>query len=97
MCVLIFSDSLWSLRRWVAPTDGLLVRDLNNNRTIDNISELIGTTTTDAYSVLRTLESNKDGKITAADTVWKKLKVWHENSMEHIPCSDRIVCMEIAA
>ena len=63
---------------WVSAQDGLLVRDLNGNGRIESLQELIGTATQDAYSVLRGMDGNADGQITAADAVWSTLKVWQD-------------------
>jgi hypothetical protein len=63
---------------WVSPEDGLLVRDLDGNGRIETQRELFGTETQDAYSVLRGLDGNADGKITAADSVWSTLRIWRD-------------------
>lgn len=60
------------------PDDGLLALDKNGNGKIDNHRELFGTATTDGFSVLRALDSNKDGKITAADTQYANLRIWRD-------------------
>ena len=63
---------------WVKPTDGLLALDRNNNGKIDGFSELFGNASTDGFDVLRTLDTNKDGKISAADASFSKLVVWQD-------------------
>jgi Ca2+-binding RTX toxin-like protein len=63
---------------WVSAGDGLLVRDLDGNGRIEALRELIGTATQDAYSVLRGLDANADGKITSADSVWTTLRIWRD-------------------
>lgn len=69
-------DGNAELTGWVSATDGLLARDINENGTIDNLGELFGTQDTDGFTVLRELDSNSDGKITAADAEWDSLRVW---------------------
>ena len=69
---------------WVAPTDGLLVRDLNADGTINNGTELFGNATvlddgskaTDGYQALAQLDGNYDGMITSDDAVFDQLGVW---------------------
>ncbi len=68
---------------WVSPTDGLLVRDVNHDGKINNGTELFGSGTLlgnglragNGYSALADLDSNHDGKITAADAHFSELKV----------------------
>jgi hypothetical protein len=69
---------------WVAPTDGLLVRDLNADGSINNGTELFGNATvladgskaTDGYQALAQLDGNHDGMITSDDAVFEQLGVW---------------------
>jgi hypothetical protein len=69
---------------WVAPSDGLLVRDLNADGTINNGTELFGNATvladgskaTDGYQALAQLDTNHDGMITSDDAVFDQLGVW---------------------
>ncbi len=75
-------DGQAELTAWVKDGDGLLVRDLNENGNIDNITELFGTGDDDGFSVLRQLDSNNDGKITAEDDDWSSLRVWVDANMD---------------
>ncbi len=69
---------------WVAPSDGLLVEDLNNDGQINNGSELFGSGTNladgtkavDGFQALSQLDSNHDGVVDAKDTQFSKLSVW---------------------
>ena len=71
---------------WVGPDDGLLVRDVNGNGTIDNNSELFGNNATYAngFLNLKSLDSNSDNKITSADAQWGSLKVWKDTNQDGI-------------
>ena len=51
---------------WIKPDDGILVRDLNGNGKIDNITEMFGGTQS-GFSALATLDGNSDGKVDASD------------------------------
>jgi hypothetical protein len=51
---------------WVRPDDGILVRDLNGNGRIDNITEMFGGTSS-GFTQLALLDGNHDGKVDAAD------------------------------
>ena len=54
---------------WVGKDDGILVRDINNNGTIDNGTELFGNNSVlssgakaaNGFEALKELDSNKDG------------------------------------
>jgi RHS repeat-associated protein len=63
---------------WVKPDDGLLVFDKNNDRFINDISELFGNQTTGGFAKLKELDTNNDGFITSADTNFNKLQVWRD-------------------
>jgi hypothetical protein len=71
---------------WVAPSDGLLVRDLNVDGPINNGTELFGNATvlsdgsaaSDGYQALAELDSNYDGVISNADAVFSQLGVWSD-------------------
>jgi hypothetical protein len=74
----LFGNNFGILTGWVAPQDGFLAYDKNNNGTIDNIGELFGNATTDGFVVLDGYDSNNDNKITSADTIFKQLRVWRD-------------------
>lgn len=61
---------------WVSALDGTLVRDVNGNGLIDDITELFGNGTTDGFTMLAAFDSNSDGKIDANDAVFVDLKLW---------------------
>jgi hypothetical protein len=75
---------------WVAPSDGLLVLDINQDGVINDGSELFGTSTTlqsgskavDGYQALSELDSNKDGVINSQDTSFSKLGVWVDSNSD---------------
>ncbi|WP_310887021.1 calcium-binding protein, partial [Pseudomonas syringae group genomosp. 3] len=69
---------------WMDNHDGMLVRDLNNNGTIDSGLELFGNNTllsngkdaANGFEALRELDSNRDGVFDARDVAYIDLKVW---------------------
>jgi hypothetical protein len=75
---------------WVAPSDGLLVLDINQDGVINDGSELFGTSTTlqsgskaiDGYQALSELDSNLDGVINSLDTAFGKLRVWVDSNSD---------------
>jgi Ca2+-binding RTX toxin-like protein len=71
-------DGFTERTAWVGGDDGFLVRDLNGNGKIDDIGEMFGDATTTGFSTLAGLDSNHDGKITAADADFATLKVWRD-------------------
>ncbi|MDX2288903.1 MAG: calcium-binding protein [Hyphomicrobiaceae bacterium] len=74
----IDGDNFAERTAWVKGDDGLLARDLNANGRIDGISELFGDATTPGFTALATLDSNADGKISAADAAFSTLRVWRD-------------------
>jgi Ca2+-binding RTX toxin-like protein len=71
-------DSYAEAVNWVAATDGLLARDVNENGNIDNNGELFGNATQDGFSILSSFDLNTDGVINASDAVWGDLAVWQD-------------------
>ena len=77
---------------WVAKDDALLVRDIDNNGTIDNGTELFGDNTykkngnkaEDGFDALADLDSNQDGMINAEDTAFSSLKLWQDQNQDGI-------------
>src|SRR6185295_11681068 len=51
---------------WVRPDDGFLVRDINGNGKIDDVTEMFGGRTS-GFAVLAALDGNHDGKVDAND------------------------------
>lgn len=74
----IDNDGYREATGWVGPEDGLLALDVNGNGTIDNNAELFGNSAAHAtgFEALAVHDANRDGRITAADTVWNSLRVW---------------------
>jgi hypothetical protein len=75
---------------WVAPSDGLLVLDRNQDGVINDGSELFGTSTNlsngskaiDGYQALSELDSNQDGVINSQDTAFSKLGIWVDSNSD---------------
>ena len=61
---------------WVGKDDAFLAIDVNGNGYIDNITELFGNATTNGFSALGLLDSNKDSIIDSLDTDYGKLRLW---------------------
>ena len=86
------ADGIKTGTGWVSPDDGLLVRDLNGNGTIDSGRELFGIDTVKAnntlaangFDALRELDSNADGFITHLDAAYAELKVWRDANQDGI-------------
>ncbi|MBB6564111.1 Ca2+-binding RTX toxin-like protein, partial [Acidovorax soli] len=84
---------------WIKPDDGLLVLDLNGNGTIDSGRELFGDQTArtasatepngrpfhaNGYAALAAHDTNGDGKISSADSVYSQLRVWQDANQDGI-------------
>jgi len=75
---------------WVAPTDGLLVRDLNNDGVIQDGRELFGSSTVlpdgqtaqDGYQALKALDDNADGVLDNRDAAFASLQVWVDSDAD---------------
>ncbi len=66
---------------WAGADDGMLVRDIDGNGSVDNGKELFGNETllndgtkaANGFQALSELDSNVDGKIDASDALWGQL------------------------
>jgi hypothetical protein len=75
---------------WVAPQDGLLVADRNQDGVINDGSELFGSSTLlndgtkalDGYQALSQFDSNSDGVVNQQDTDFSKLSVWTDSNSD---------------
>lgn len=71
---------------WAASNDGLLVRDLDGNSSIDSGRELFGSETllpngtnaANGFEALKALDANTDGVINAQDAAFAELRVWKD-------------------
>ncbi|MCZ7929171.1 calcium-binding protein [Agrobacterium pusense] len=63
---------------WVSADDGILIQDRNGNGRVHGAEELFGSPTQDGFSVLETLDSNRDGKIDEADAIYASLRIWRD-------------------
>ena len=71
-------DNFLEYTGWVAPDDGFLTYDSNNNGLIDGISELFGGAGQSGFAALSEYDDNGDGVIDASDSVFGDLKVWRD-------------------
>ncbi|MFZ2587808.1 MAG: hypothetical protein WAZ18_06815, partial [Alphaproteobacteria bacterium] len=73
-----YNDGTPDATAWFSPTDGILVMDVNGNGTVDNLTELFGTTDTDSsgYATLAAMDSNGDGQVNADDAAFADIQIW---------------------
>jgi hypothetical protein len=87
---------------WVGAQDGLLVRDINKNGSIDSGAELFGSSTVmpngekalDGFQALASLDSNHDGSIDAADNQFSNLFVWQDVNQDGFSQEDELHSLE---
>lgn len=85
-------DGVRTATGWVAPEDGLLVRDINGDGKITDGSELFGDNTIlknktkakNAFDALADFDSNQDGKIDSNDENAAQLRVWQDTNQDGI-------------
>ncbi len=87
---------------WIAADDGLLVLDRNGNGLIDNGRELFGDNTlknngelaTNGFDALADLDSNQDGRVDSADTVFADLRIWQDKNQDGISQADELASLD---
>ncbi|MBL41552.1 MAG: hypothetical protein CMM49_02700, partial [Rhodospirillaceae bacterium] len=71
---------------WVAPDDGFLVLDKNNNGIVDDIREMFSEFFVDGVNTgvgaLSTLDENNDGVINSLDSQFANLKIWQDKNSD---------------
>lgn len=83
---------------WVGKDDGLLVRDINNNGTIDTGRELFGDNTIlnngqkakDGFAAISDLDVNQDGNLNSSDAVFSSLRVWQDINQDGVSQSGEL-------
>ncbi len=86
---------------WSSADDGILVWDRNNNGLIDNGKEVFsdymslnGKSAKGGLLLLKEFDKNGDGKITAKDSIFSKLKVWQDRDGDGYSSSDELFSLE---
>ncbi len=84
----IDGDGVKEQTGWVAPDDGLLAADLNDNGSIDDVGELVSPSfnyenanpgdLTSSADVMALYDENKDGLISSEDEIYDKLVIWQD-------------------
>jgi len=77
---------------WVSSGDGLLVLDRNGDGSINDGSELFGSSTklangqkaADGYAALKELDTNGDGVISSDDAQFAELRVWVDSNSDGV-------------
>ena len=77
---------------WVAPDDGLLVLDINQDGVINDASELFGehmlkddgTTAANGFDALGQYDENNDGVIDEKDQIFSQLEIWQDINSDGI-------------
>lgn len=61
---------------WISSGDAFLVRDLNANGAIDDVSEMFGGSVTGGFAALEAFDGNGDDLINSSDAVFTELQLW---------------------
>ena len=89
---------------WAGRDDGLLVRDLNGDGSINNGRELFGNNTllangqnaANGFEALKALDSNADGSINSADAAWTQLRVWRDADGDGVTDAGELLSLQDA-
>ncbi|WP_137895068.1 calcium-binding protein [Ramlibacter sp. 2FC] len=86
------ADGIKTGTGWAGADDGILVRDLDSNGSIDSGRELFGVDTvksngalaTHGFDALADLDSNADGFVNSSDTAYGELRIWQDANQDGI-------------
>ncbi|WP_114240103.1 calcium-binding protein [Dyella sp. C9] len=95
-------DGIRTATGWVGGNDGLLVRDIDGNGTIDNGAELFGDQTmlhsgkraANGFEALADLDSNGDGVIDASDEAFASLRIWRDLNGDGISQANELFTLD---
>jgi hypothetical protein len=87
---------------WIAPSDGLLVRDINGDGRITSGAELFGeatrlldgTTASNGFKALGDVDGNQDGQLDASDWIWGQLLIWRDLDTDGVTDSGELQTLE---
>ncbi len=87
---------------WPSAETPWLAMDRNGNGTIDDASELFGSSSRlagggrapNGFVALRELDSNGDGRITPADEGWSKLLVWSDRDGDRVSSAGELASLD---
>jgi hypothetical protein len=96
------ADTIRTGTGWLGADDGILVRDLNGNGSIDSGRELFGIDTLKAdgrnavngFDALADLDSNADGQLNTADLAWNTLQVWRDLDQDGVSDAGELLGLE---
>jgi hypothetical protein len=84
---------------WVAPNDGLLVYDRNQNGRIDDGKELFGNQhhATDGFAELARFDLDANGMIDTNDPLFTRLKIWQDKNQNGISEEAELSSLDVQA
>ena len=100
------SDGVKTASGWVAAGEGILVRDLNRNGSIDNGRELFGDNTrltrgaragqlaANGFEALADLDLNGDALFDANDAAYAELQLWKDLNQDGLSQSDELFSLD---
>lgn len=89
---------------WPSPATPWLALDRNRDGVIDDATELFGSSSplqaggraANGFIPLRELDSDGDGRITAADMAWASLLVWSDRNGDRVSSRDELASLDAA-
>ena len=78
---------------WVGGNDAFLVRDINSNGRIDDITEMFGNRTTSGFTALAALDSNSDGVFNSADAAFATVKLWKDANSDGVTDAGELISL----
>ncbi|WP_033073857.1 calcium-binding protein [Sphingopyxis sp. MWB1] len=87
------SDGFAENAGWIGGNDAFLVRDLNGNGQIDNITEMFGNRTTSGFAALAILDSNGDGVFSIADADFSSVRLWKDANSNGVTDAGELISL----
>lgn len=87
----LFADeNFWTQHGWISADDGFLAHDVNQNGTIDDVSELFGDRNQRGFDELKSYDSDNNNVVDIDDVMFEELLIWQDKDQDGVSTPDEL-------